>query len=180
MKINTMNKHLLWIDLEMTGLQVNENVIIEVAALVTDLDFTEIAHYEAVVQQPQKFLDQMDDWNQKHHKDSGLLAKIPHGKSPDLVENELISLARLYFPDPKDRPILSGNSIAQDRLFIDRYFKKFAELLHYRMLDVTSWKIIFQNKFKKDFKKKEQHRALDDIRESVEELKHYLSFIRPN
>lgn len=175
-----MNNRLLWIDLEMTGLQVEDNVVIEVAALVTDLEFAEIAHYEAVVQQPQKYLDQMDDWNQRHHRESGLLAQIPHGKPPDLVENELIKLTQTYFPDPKSRPILSGNSIAQDRLFIDRYFKRLAGLLHYRMLDVTSWKIIFQDKYKIDFKKKEQHRALDDIRESVEELKHYMSFIKQN
>jgi len=66
----------------------------------------------------------------------------------------------------------------QDRLFIEKYFKNVAELLHYRMLDVTAWKIIFKDKFKKEYKKKNQHRALDDIRESIEELKFYLQFVK--
>lgn len=170
--------NLLWVDLEMTGLQVERDVIIEVAALVTDLNFSEIACYEAVVRQPQTALDQMDAWNQEHHKASGLLAKVPLGKEPNLVERELVELTRLHFQDPKSKPILAGNSISQDRAFIDKYFKDLASLLHYRMLDVTAWKIIFQNKLKKEFKKKQEHRALDDIRESIEELKFYLSFVK--
>jgi oligoribonuclease len=174
-----MNK-LLWIDLEMTGLEVEKNVIIEAAALVTDFEFNELATYEAVVKQPQPFLDQMDAWNQEHHQASGLLAKIPFGKSPQEVEADLVDISKIHFPDSKSKPVLAGNSISQDRLFIDRYFKDLSALLNYRMLDVTAWKIIFKEKYKKDYKKQEKHRALDDIRESVEELKYYLSFIKEN
>ncbi|MBK7961810.1 MAG: oligoribonuclease [Bdellovibrionales bacterium] len=172
--------NLLWVDLEMTGLQVERDVVIEVAALVTDLNFNELTCYEAVVKQSQTALEQMDSWNQEHHKASGLLAKIPSGKDPLLVERELVELTKRHFPDPKSKPVLAGNSISQDRAFIDRYFKNLAGLLHYRMLDVTAWKIIFQNKYKKEFKKKQAHRALDDIRESIEELKFYLSFVKPD
>ncbi len=171
-------KSLFWVDLEMTGLNPESDVIIEAAALVTDLNFREIASYEAVLKQPQATLDLMDAWNQKHHQASGLLAKIPSGKDPTQVEQDLVKLVRDHFPEDSDKPILAGNSIAQDRAFINRSFKELSGLLHYRMLDVTAWKILFQNKFNKEFKKKQKHRALDDIRESIEELKFYLNFIR--
>lgn len=172
-----MNK-LFWLDMEMSGLDVETEVVIEVAAIITDLDFNEIETYEAIVRQPQHFLDNMDDWNKEHHGKSGLTAKVPFGKSPDEVERKLISLCDRHFTeglkDPKLRPVLAGNSITQDRLFIDRYFLNFSNRLHYRMLDVSSWKIIFNNKFKVEYRKKNNHRALDDIRESMEELKYYL------
>ncbi|MCK6599164.1 MAG: oligoribonuclease [Bdellovibrionaceae bacterium] len=171
---------LFWLDMEMTGLDVEKEVIIEVAAIITDYNFKEISTYEAVVKQPQNYLDSMDEWNKTHHTDSGLLHKIPFGKDPRVVEKELINLITQFFPDPKNKPMLAGNSIAQDRLFIDKYFKDFSHKLHYRMLDVSSWKIMFVNKLKKEFKKKNQHRALDDIRESIGELKFYMGFINPN
>lgn len=166
--------------MEMTGLDVEKEVVIEVAAIITDYNFKEITSYEAIVKQPQSYLDSMDDWNKSHHTESGLVQKIPFGKDPQVVEKELINLITQFFPDPKDRPMLAGNSIAQDRLFIDKYFKDFSKKLHYRMLDVSSWKIMFVNKFRKEYKKKNQHRALDDIRESIGELKFYMGFINPN
>lgn len=164
----------------MTGLDVEKEVVIEVAAIITDYNFKEITSYEAIIKQPQVYLDNMDDWNKSHHTESGLVQKIPFGKEPHVVEKELINLITQFFPDPKDRPMLAGNSIAQDRLFIDKYFKDFSKKLHYRMLDVSSWKIMFVNKFRKEYKKKNQHRALDDIRESIGELKFYMGFINPN
>jgi oligoribonuclease len=167
---------LFWIDLEMTGLDVTKEVIIEAAVIITDLDFNELDQYHAIVKQPQSYLDAMDDWNKKHHGDSGLTAQVPNGKSPELVEKELIALLTKHFKD--DRAVLAGNSIAQDRLFIDKYFKKFSEKLHYRMLDVTSWKLMMLNKFKVQVQKKVSHRALDDIQESIAELKQYVSLIK--
>ncbi len=171
-------KKLFWIDLEMTGLDVSKERVIEVAVLITDYDMNEIAAYETTVFQPPELLAQMDAWNTKHHTESGLVAKIPFAKKEAQVESELIELLQLHFPDPKNRAVLAGNSIAQDRLFIDAYFKKLSNLLHYRMLDVTAWKIIFQEKFKIEHKKKNKHRALDDIRESIAELKTYLQYVR--
>lgn len=171
---------LYWLDMEMTGLDIEKEVIIEVAAIITDYNFKEITSYGAIVKQPQIYLDNMDDWNKSHHNESGLAQKVPFGKDPQVVEKELINLITQFFPDPKDRPILAGNSIAQDRLFIDKHFKDFSKKLHYRMLDVSSWKIMFVNKFRKEYKKKNQHRALDDIRESIGELKFYMGFINPN
>ncbi len=169
---------LFWIDMEMTGLDVEKEVIIEVAAIVTDLKFQELDCYESVVKQPQKYLDSMDAWNKEHHKKSGLTAKVPSGTPQDHVEHILIDLVKKHFPDPKDRPILAGNSIMQDRMFINKYMPDFAARLHYRMLDVSSWKIILNNKFKYVYQKSNNHRALDDIRESIQELRAYCDFIQ--
>ena len=119
----------------------------------------------------------MDDWNQKHHKESGLVHLVPKGKDPGLVELELLELMDDHF-DKKEKIILAGNSIGQDRLFISKYFKKVEERLHYRMLDVTSFKIVFNNFYSISYAKKEsRHRAVDDIKESINEFKKYLSFI---
>lgn len=169
----------LWIDMEMTGLDVEKEVIIEVAAIVTDLDFNELDTYHAVVKQAQEHLDRMDAWNTEHHGASGLTALVPSGKESSVVEQELMALSKKHFG--KERPIIAGNSISQDRLFIDKYMIKLSDLLHYRMLDVSSWKIIFNEKLKIKYEKKNTHRALDDIRESISELKFYLNLmqIRP-
>jgi len=168
---------LFWIDMEMTGLDVKKEVVIEVAAIITDFDFQELDQFETVVRQPQTYLDNMDSWNTEHHRKSGLTAKVPYGMAPDLVEAKLCDLVKKHFPDPKDKPILAGNSISQDRLFIDKYFPEFSSLLHYRMVDVSSWKVIINKKFNFVYGKSNQHRALDDIRESIQELKAYCSFL---
>ncbi len=169
---------LFWIDMEMTGLDVQKEVIIEVAAIITDLKFQELSSFETVVRQPQKYLESMDAWNKEHHKKSGLSAKVPLGVPPDQAEQKLVDLVKKYFPDPKERPILAGNSIMQDRLFIDKYMPDFAGRLHYRMLDVSSWKIILNNKYNYKYQKANQHRALDDIRESIQELRAYCDLIK--
>lgn len=178
---NKGQQKLFWIDLEMTGLDINKEVVIECAAIVTDYDFQVLDTYEAVVNQPQPYLDRMDDWNKKHHTESGLVAKIPFGKTPEQVEEDLCHLLKKHWPKiekKEDKPILAGNSIGQDRLFLDKYFKEFAGQLHYRMLDVSSWKIIFHNKFGLKHEKQNSHRALTDIQESIEELKFYLSHLK--
>ena len=174
--------HLYWLDLEMSGLDVNKEVIIEAACIVTDLNFKELESFETVVKQPQSYLDGMDAWNTEHHGKSGLTAKVPTGMEPDAVEFRLISMIDRHFPEsttnPKLRPILAGNSIAQDRLFIEKHMPRLAARLHYRMLDVSSWKIMFNNKFDRVYKKQNAHRALDDIRESIGELRYYLDQIK--
>ncbi len=169
-------KKLFWIDLEMTGLDVEKEVIIEAAAIVTDFDFKILDQYHTVVRQDQKYLEAMDDWNKKHHGESGLTEKIPHGKDPALVESELCAMIDKNFQ--KDKPMLAGNSISQDRLFIDRYFKNLASKLHYRILDVSSWKIIFNEKYNLKYQKKNTHRALEDIQASIAELQFYLEKIK--
>lgn len=173
-----VNGELLWVDMEMSGLDVTKEVPIEVAAIATDWQMNIIAEYHTVIKQPQHYLDNMDDWNRTHHRDSGLTALIPNGKDPLLVDEELAAFSKKYFPFDRGA-ILAGNSIAQDRLFIDAYMPKFRATLHYRMMDVTSWKVMYNGIFDLRFKKKDAHRALDDIHESIAEMKYYLAFIDP-
>jgi oligoribonuclease len=174
-------ENLFWLDMEMSGLDVAKEVIIEVACIVTDMNFRELDCFETVVKQPQVYLDNMDAWNKEHHGKSGLAAKVPEGMEPDMVEAKLVDMIDKHFPqsktDLKKRPIMAGNSIMQDRLFIDKYFKNLSGRLHYRMVDVSSFKVIINNKFNIEYRKQNSHRALDDIRESIGELRHYLDFI---
>ncbi len=171
-------RKLFWIDMEMTGLDVEKEVIIEVAAIITDLEFNPMDQFEAVVKQPQEYLDRMDEWNTKHHNDSGLVKKIPYGKDLQSVEQSLIQMIKKNYSDTEDRPVLAGNSISQDRLFIDKYMKQLSPLLHYRVLDVSSWKVLFNHKYQRKYEKKNAHRALEDILESLDELKFYTQFIK--
>lgn len=169
---------LLWTDLEMTGLDVEKEVIIEIAAVVTNLKLEIVEEYHAVVKQPQEYIDNMDTWNKKHHGESGLTALIPNGKAPEVVEDDLVSFLGRHF-EPKERIILAGNSIGQDRLFINKYFKRVAEKLHYRMLDVSSFKVVFNNFYQISYAKPQtKHRATDDIQQSILEFKKYLSYIK--
>lgn len=176
-------ENLFWLDMEMSGLDLNKEVIIEVACIITDMNFRELDSFETVVKQPQIFLDNMDAWNKEHHGKSGLTAKVPTGMEADFVEAKLVDMINKHFPlsktDPKKRPILAGNSIMQDRLFIDKYFKELSSRLHYRMVDVSSFKVLMTNKYNIEYRKQNSHRALDDIRESIGELKFYLEYVKP-
>lgn len=167
----------LWVDMEMSGLDVGKCRILELAAIVTDSSFKELETYHAVVKQPQEVLDAMDEWCQENHGKSGLTAAVPNGTPEPQVEQEMLALISRHFP-ANEKPILSGNSIGQDRKFIDAYMPALAKRLHYRMLDVTSLKIVFNDKFRVRYEKKGTHRALDDIRESIAELSHYLSYVK--
>jgi len=165
-------RRILWLDLEMTGLSPESNVIIEAGGIVTDSHFKELESYQSVVYQDQKHLDKMDSWNQKCHRKSGLYFLIPKGKSLSLVEEDLLSLLESHFKS--DEPVvIAGNCIYQDRNFIKRYMPRLDKRLYYRMLDVTAFKLIAQEKGFL-FKKANKHRVLDDIRESIKELNCYL------
>ena len=168
---------LLWVDLEMTGLDDVQDKILEVAAVVTDLDFTPLDTLHHVVFQTQEVLEAMNDWCKEHHGKSGLTAEVPKGTPLAQVEQELIAFSGKHF-SPKTRIVLAGNSIGNDRRFIDRYLPEFAKLLHYRMIDVSSFKEIFREKYRIGFNKANAHRAVGDIHESIKELKHYLSYVQ--
>jgi oligoribonuclease len=172
-----MKKHLFWIDLEMTGLDETHDHVLEVAVMITDLDFNPVAEYDQVVFQPKEVLDAMNAWCVEHHGKSGLTAAVPGGKPIAEVEKELLELAGKYFK-PEERIVLVGNSVGNDRRFIDRYLPGFAKRLHYRLVDVSSFKEIYREKYGVKFEKKNSHRALGDIQESIAELKHYLSFVQ--
>ena len=166
---------LLWIDLEMTGLDVERDVIIEIAAEVTDLSFKTLASYEALIKQPEDKLSGMNPWAQAQHDSSGLTDRVrKHGKPEQDVIHELIGFIRAQFGD--EPAILAGNSIHNDRNFIKYWWPDVDALLHYRMLDVSAWKILMQAKYQVNFEKRETHRAFDDIQASIAELQYYLEW----
>lgn len=175
----TMAKKLFWVDLEMTGLDDAKDSILEAAVVITDLDFKPLETCHHIVFQPPEVLSSMNDWCKKTHGESGLTAAVPQGTPLLEVEKEWIALVRNQF-STQERIVLAGNSIGNDRRFIDHYMPEFAKLLHYRMIDVSSYKEIFKDKYNLAFKKKDAHRAVDDIHESIRELEFYLSFVKPH
>ncbi|MEM9226477.1 MAG: oligoribonuclease [Verrucomicrobiota bacterium] len=166
----------LWLDLEMTGLVPEVDRILEAACIVTDKALQEEHTYETAVFQRQEVLAGMNDWCQKTHRESGLVERVPEGITEAELDAKLLDICNDYFSE--DPIILAGNSIGQDRKFVDRYLPGFAARLHYRMLDVSSFKIVFQTCYGKQFNKRNTHRALDDIRESIAELRHYMNVIQ--
>ncbi len=172
---NAVPTKLLWVDLEMTGLDSNSDVILEVAAEVTDFKFNTLASYEAVITQPQEKLDAMNEWCKTQHSKSGLLDRITaEGRNEQEVISELSALIKQHFVG--EPAVLAGNSIHNDRLFIRKWWPEVEEQLHYRMLDVSSFKILMQAKYFQTFEKREVHRAYDDIQASIAELQNYLQF----
>lgn len=179
MKQNVSDK-LLWVDLEMTGLDPVEDRILEVAAIVTDWQFNELAVYEAIIKVD---LDRMKQrmaiafWEANASIREALVAQNDRGQPGSTVENELLALMDEHFA-ADERLLLAGNSIHQDRKFIDKEWPRLSQRLHYRMLDVSAWKVVFEGKFKQRYLKPEAHRALSDIRGSIEELKYYLARVK--
>ena len=170
---------LFWVDLEMTGLDVDKDVIIEVAAEVTDFNFKTLASYEACISQSDEVLGRMNEWAMEHHSASGLIERIKtNGKSDQDVQHELIGFINAQFNG--EPAILAGNSIHNDRNFIKRQWPEVDRLLHYRMVDVSSFKIIMQAKYGVIYEKKEVHRAFDDIQASIAELQYYLEWLKGN
>jgi oligoribonuclease len=174
---------LVWIDMEMTGLDANKERIIEVAAIMTDGQLTELATGpDLVIHQPDDVLAAMDEWNRTHHTASGLVDRV---KASTVTEAEaealLLAFVNVHVPSPKDRPVLAGNSIHQDRRFIRRYMPKLDARLHYRMVDVSTIKELARRWFPQIIarqpQKKDTHRALDDIRESIDELRYYRAHV---
>ncbi len=167
---------LLWVDLEMTGLDVTNDVIIEVACIVTDFNFKPLATYEALVLQPEEKLSNMNEWAQAQHDASGLTDRIrSEGKPEDEVIAELVDFIQTNFSG--EPAILAGNSIHNDRNFVKQWWPEVDALLHYRMMDVSSFKIIMQAKHGVNFEKKDMHLAADDIQASIAELEFYLEWL---
>lgn len=168
---------LLWVDLEMTGLEADKDVIIEVACEVTDFDFKTLASYEAVITHPKDKLDNMNEWSTAQHSASGLLERVAReGRPESEVVHELVGFIRAQFGG--EPAILAGNSIHNDRAFINKWWPEVAALLHYRMLDVSSFKILMNAKYGIKFAKKDVHRAFDDIQASIAELQYYIEALK--
>lgn len=168
---------LLWVDLEMTGLDTDEHVIIEVAAEITDWTFKTLASYEAVIKQSDEVLARANPWARDQHEKSGLLERVrTQGRSEQEVVHELVGFIKAQFDG--EPAVLAGNSIHNDRLFIKKWWPEVDQLLHYRMLDVSSWKLVMQGKYGVTFDKNDAHRAFDDIQASIAELQHYLEWFK--
>jgi oligoribonuclease len=174
---NSVPTKLLWVDLEMTGLDPKQDAILEVAAEVTDFDFKTLASYEAVITQPPEKLAVMNEWSMQQHAASGLIDRIrSKGRAEKEVVHELVGFITAEFGG--EPAVLAGNSIHNDRNFIRAWWPEVEALLHYRMLDVSSFKILMQAKYGVIYEKKEVHRAFDDIQASIAELQYYLEKLK--
>ena len=173
-------KYILWMDLEMTGLDPVNDRILEVAAIVTDWDLNEIATYEAVKKVGPGLMKRRmkgEFWDNFADVRTALMEQNKDGKNGRTVENELLAFINEHI-GADDKVLLAGNSIHQDRRFISNEWQRLDARLHYRMLDVSAWKVVFEGKFKKKFAKPDNHRALEDIRGSIMELKYYLKKVK--
>ncbi|MGP5307668.1 oligoribonuclease [Vreelandella alkaliphila] len=173
---------LVWIDLEMTGLDPNKERIIEVATLITDADLNVVAEGPVIaVKQPDSQLAQMDDWNQKTHGESGLVARVKASTVTTAeAEQQTLDFLRHYVVSGSSP--MCGNSIHQDRRFLEREMPGLWAFFHYRNLDVSTVKELAKRwnpGALAGFKKQNVHLAMDDIKESIAELAHYRStFLR--
>ena len=169
-------QNLIWIDLEMTGLSPEQDRIIEIATIVTDKNLNILAQGPVLaVHQPESVLDAMDDWCQQHHGDSGLTQRV---KDSDVSEAEAESATIEFLQQwvEAGKSPMCGNSICQDRRFLARYMPKLEEYFHYRHIDVSTLKELtqrWQPELLEKFEKKNAHLALEDIKESIAELKFY-------
>jgi oligoribonuclease len=174
--------HLIWIDLEMTGLDPDSDSIIEIATLVTDTGLNVLAEGpELAVHHPPERLEAMDDWNRHQHRKSGLWQRVldsPHG----LAQAEALTIDFLAAWVPPGKSPICGNSICQDRRFLARCMPRLERYFHYRNLDVSTIKELARRwapDIAKGLSKASAHTALADIRESVDELRYYRRFMGP-
>ena len=169
-------ENLIWIDLEMTGLDTFNDVIIEIATVVTDKDLNVLAEGPVIaIHQPEATLAKMDDWNQKQHGGSGLIKRVQASTLSE-ADAEQATLAFLKQYVPAGASPMCGNSICQDRRFLARQMPELERFFHYRNLDVSTLKEL-ANRWKPGlaagFKKESQHLALADVHDSIDELKYY-------
>ena len=175
-----VNKRLIWIDLEMTGLDTVNDSIIEIATIVTDSELNVLAEGPVcAIRQEEAALKAMDSWNRTHHTDSGLWQRVVH--SPyDMAGAESTTIEFLEKWVERGVSPMCGNSICQDRRFLHRLMPELESWFHYRNLDVSTLKVLatmwMQNPLR-EYYKENRHEALSDIRESIDELRYYRSFM---
>lgn len=169
---------LLWMDLEMTGLSPKQDRILEVACVWTGWDLEVMGEYQAVVKVPEEVIKERmigEFWEKNSESKRALVAQNVNGRDVLEVEEELLAIIEKWFGK---EIYLAGNSIHQDRKFVDKEWKRLAKKLHYRMLDVSAWKIYFAGAMQQKFVKREEHRAMSDILGSIEEMKFYRGFLK--
>ncbi|MFC7361326.1 oligoribonuclease [Nocardioides astragali] len=172
-----MNDKLVWIDCEMTGLDLRADALIEVAALVTDFELNVLGEgLDVIIKPPQEALDQMIDFVRSMHEKSGLLDELASGLTLAEAEEQVLAYIKEHCPDGS-RPPLAGNTVATDRAFLARDMPGLESFLHYRIVDVSSIKELSRRWFPRAYfaapTKRGNHRALADIQESIEELRYY-------
>ena len=172
-----MNDRLVWIDCEMTGLDLGADALIEVAALITDFDLNVLGEgVDIVIKPPAEAIDQMNDFVSEMHERSGLLRELDSGVSLEEAEQRVLAYIKEHCPDGS-RPPLAGNTVATDRAFLARDMPTLEAFLHYRIVDVSSIKELSRRWFPRAYfqapAKVGNHRALADIQESIEELRYY-------
>ncbi len=172
-----MNDRLVWIDCEMTGLDLGADALIEVAALVTDFELNVLGDgVDVVVKPPPEALEQMDDFVRTMHTSSGLLEELDGGLTMAEAEERVLAYIKEHCPDGS-RPPLAGNTVATDRSFLARDMPGLESFLHYRIVDVSSIKELSRRWFPRAYvsapAKSGNHQALADIQESIEELRYY-------
>lgn len=171
-----LDSNLIWVDMEMTGLEPDQDVVIEIATIVTDSELNTLAEGPVIaIHQSDAILAGMDEWNTTHHTASGLVDRV----RASTTDEEAASLETIAFLEqwvPAGKSPMCGNTICQDRRFMARHMPTLEAYFHYRNLDVSTLKILAQRwapEVADGFSKKGAHLALDDIRESIEELRYY-------
>jgi len=173
-------KRLIWLDLEMTGLDPTNDSILEIATIITDADLSELAVGPVhAIRHPESVLDNMDDWNTEHHKASGLWQRVL-GSAVGMHDAERATLEFLARWTDQGASPLCGNSICQDRRFLSRLMPELEAWFHYRNMDVSTLKELaarWAPQVLEGLSKENRHEALADIRESIAELRYYRSFM---
>jgi len=175
--VRSLGDRIVWVDCEMTGLSLERDALVEVAALVTDFELNQLGDgIDLVVRPPQEALDQMDDFVRDMHKTSGLLEVLDSGVTLQEAEHAVLEYVRAWVPEPRKAP-LGGNTVATDRGFLARDMPTLEQHLHYRIIDVSSIKELARRWYPRAYfaapVKSGGHRALADIRESIAELRYY-------
>jgi oligoribonuclease len=172
-----MTEYIVWVDCEMTGLDIDKDEICEIAVIVTDGELKPVDEgIQIVVKPSDAAMANMGDFVRQMHTDSGLLSEIPNGNSASAAELLVLDYLKKYITEPKTAP-LAGNSIGTDRMFLIKYMPNLDAFLHYRNIDVSSLKELVRRWYPRVYfnlpKKNGAHRALADIRESIQELRYY-------
>ena len=179
----SVNDRIVWIDCEMTGLSLEADALIEVAALVTDFELNQLGDgVDVVIRPPDAALEQMDDFVRTMHTTSGLLDGLAGGTTLEDAQATVLEYIRAWVPDPGKAP-LAGNSVGTDKAFLDRDMPELVGHLHYRVIDVSSIKELARRWYPRVYfaspRKNGGHRALADILESIDELRYYRAALLP-
>jgi oligoribonuclease len=174
------NSNLVWIDLEMTGLDAKKDVILEIACIITDGNLTVLAEGPSlVINHSEEVLAGMDTWSKEQHMKSGLIERVRMSSiTTEQAEKQVMDFIKKYcLPNTA---LLAGNSVWQDRIFLHTYMPSIVNYLYYRLVDVTTVKELVKHWYSDDprieFKKTDTHRALQDIHESIQEIKHFRKY----